>query len=70
VVNEPRDSEDGTVEEEEVMAGQGDANTPDQGAEGYGIRHPGGRSEEEELGGVSPWPVRQRPRARADTVSD
>ena len=38
-MNEPRDSEDGTVEKEEVVAGQGDAHTSDQGSEGYGVRH-------------------------------
>jgi len=39
-MNESRDSEDGTVEEEEVMAGQSNAYTPDECSEGYGVRHP------------------------------
>lgn len=38
-VDEPRDSKDRTVEKEEVIAGQGDAHTPDEGSERYGARH-------------------------------
>lgn len=49
-MNEPRDSEDGTVEEEEVMAGQSDAHTPDKRTEGYGVRHHGRTEQRQRLG--------------------
>ena len=39
-MNETRDSEGGTIEEEEVMAGQSDVHTPNECPEGYGVRHP------------------------------
>lgn len=40
-MDEPRDSKDGTVEKEEVVAGQSDAHTSDESAKGYGIGHCG-----------------------------
>jgi hypothetical protein len=38
-MDEPRDSEDGTVEKKEVMAGQSDAHASNERPEGYGVRH-------------------------------
>jgi len=49
-VNEPRDSEDGTIEEEEVMAGQSDAYTSNERTEGYGVGHHDRTEQQQRLG--------------------
>lgn len=38
-MNESRDSEDGAVEEKEVVAGQSNAHASNECSEGYGVRH-------------------------------
>jgi hypothetical protein len=40
-MDEPGDPEDGTVEQEEVVAGKSDAHASDKGSERYGVRHSG-----------------------------
>lgn len=49
-MNEPRDSEDGTVEEEEVVAGQSDAHASNERTEGYGVGHRDRTKEQQRLG--------------------
>jgi hypothetical protein len=53
-MNEPRDSEDGTVEKEEVIAGQSDAHTSDEGSERYGVRHSDGIRRQQRQGKTPP----------------
>ena len=49
-MNEPGDSEDGTVEKEEVVAGQSDAHTSNERTEGYGVRHHDRTEQRQRLG--------------------
>ena len=53
-MNEPRDPEDGAVEEEEVMAGQSDAHTSNERTEGYGVRHHDRTEQRQRLGKCVP----------------
>ena len=48
-MNESRDSEDGTIEKEEVMAGQSDADASNERTEGYGVRHHDGAKQRQRL---------------------
>ena len=68
-MDESRDSKDGTVEKEEVVASQSDAHTSDEGAERYGVRH----RDRDKLGNGFPSQVffgqlKERSRARRRQV--
>ena len=46
-MNKSRDSKDGTVEKEEVMACKSNAHTSNEGSERYGVRHYDGTKQPE-----------------------
>ena len=63
-MNESRDSEYGTVEKEEVIAGESDAHTSNEGSERYGVGHVGGAEQRQSWETDFPHLLRQRSRAQ------